>query len=984
MENSLHAHPLPDGRHASSIEQPDASYAECAVISSPTLASQQQKEGLSQQTRRLQLRNTGFRGPVLPFRRISPLLGASTNGIELFTRPVNNENSPSSVEKRILYGEDLPQSPVNILQEIHIISTRKKRMSPKTGSGAIFEDNTITGKDDASETSWYNEGSNHCSPATLAMTPARMNQLREVSLNQRTPSPLGSPLVKHVKGRNPIRPKNRSASTEVATYIEHLESELASAHAKLESQPSPKTSKLRSAKLRTLTTENRSLKHDNAEWEKRFDARIHEERDRRLEADLEMRSRMQMLEDELEMKDARTAELEWEVESMRVRIRDLEGLEVINLSLERRIEALTNLLVQSPAKFDVSSASTFPVRVDPSKRIPRPRSMLPRIPAPSRGIRLSLTTVSESAIGRSKSLGSPSSIVESPEDSLGGDINEANLQSPICNQDTSSPRYTRQSGSFDGRSRASASFRSATSSTSRSMSMRSSGSFRPVSWDLAEQEPGSTTRQRRMRRFPSGSNSLKPLILPSASVGPSTPGPASSGQSIETTARRDCSTVSCDPPSAFLSTLGDDSAQFTPEQTGYERSASWAQEQTLKALEGKFKNIDNVCNDDRQGTLSLSPDEAEQLMGFREIPTDKSKRRSRPRSLQKELEEAEIEQTVGAQATADTDYLQIYEDGLIPVEDDQGPDGRIDGMDATPSKIPLSALYFQQRRLAAGPKPIPSTIQHKIPFACAIPSPLKAPSSTALTSEHAHGLFTRLTNVITQTKQDPYILARRLLANAWSQGSKRLGGMGWWLLGLVYGTRWRKRKRRADSGIVEADSTRNFDWQHFSAQASRSRTAEHYFRDYGRTHSNRETWLSPPHVSRRAVSPIIPSSSSRPQPHLFPCKDCEEPSSRRTFRLWFQFSLAIILAVGMAVKHGPGTLLAASPPPRTLSEHILPRDNEPLLPKQRQGQHSHDQPDRNEEPFQPSGASHEGSGTDSGYGSIVFAEALGPADFANP
>lgn len=980
----MHAHPLPDARHAPSIAQPETSYASCTITSSPTLASQQQKDGLSQQTRRLQLRNTGFRGPVLSFRRISPLLGASTNGIEPFTRPVNSENSPASVEKRMLYGEDLPQSPVNILQEIHKISTRKKRNSPSPAPGAIFEDNTITGKDDASETSWYNEGSNNCSPATSAMTPARMNQLREVSLNQKTPPPPSTPLLKHVKGRNSTRAKNRSLSSEAATYIEHLESELASAHAKLEWQPSPRTSKLRSAKLRTLTTENRSLKHDNAEWEKRFEARVQEERNKRLEADLEMRGRMRILEDELEMKDARTAELEWEVESMRVRVRDLEGLEAINVSLERRIEALTNLLVQSPAKFDVSSASTSPVRRDPSKRTPRPRSMLPRIPPSPGGLRLSLATVSESAIGRSQSLGSPLNIVESPEDEPETEIGEENPQSPVCNQDTMSPRYTRQSGSFDGRSRASASFRSATSSTSRSMSMRSSGSFRPISWDSAEQEPGSTTRQRKMRRFPSGSSSLKPLILPSAAVVPSIPASAPIYPSIEATARRDCSAVSLDPTSAFLSTFGDDSTHSTPDPPRSERSASWAQEQTLKALEGKFRDTDYHVNNERQGTLSLSPDDGEQSMGFREIPTDKSKRRSRPRSLQKELEEAEIKQAAGAQAKADTDYLEIYEDDLIPVEDDEQPGQTMNGMDYTPSRLPPIAFHSRQRRLVADSENTPSPIQQKITCACATPSSLKAPSSTALTSEHAHGLFTRLTNVITQTKQDPYILARRLLANAWSQGSKRLGGMAWWLLGLVYGTRWRKRKRWADIGIVEADSSRDFDWQHFSAQASRSTTNEHYFRDYGGTHNNRESWLSPPHISSRVVPSISPSSGSRIQPHRFPCKDCEEPSSRRTFRLWFQFSIAIILAVGMAVKHGPGTLLAANPPRLTVLEHTRPRENEPLLKEQRRRQQKHDHPDCTEEASQRSGTSYDTTGMDSGYGSITFAEILGPADFENP
>lgn len=915
---------------------------------------------------------------MLPFRRISPLLGASTNGIEPFTRPVNNENSPSSAEKRMLYGETLPQSPVNILQEIHNISTSKRRAASRPGMGAIWEDNTITGQDDANETSWYNEGSNHCSPAAVTLTPAKMNHLREVSGNQRTSPPFVSSLIKHVKDRGPTRRKNRAASSETAAYIEHLESELASALAKLELQVSPKTSKLRAAKLRSLTTENRGLKHDNAEWEKRFDARVHEERDKRLEADLEMRSRMRILEDELEMKDAQMAELEWELDSVRVRVRDLEGLEAVNANLERRIEALANLLVQSHATQHISSASTSPIRVDPSKRTPRPASMLPRVPSSPSGLGLSLAKVSGPAIGRSKSFGSYSGILESPKEALEEEVDEQNLQSPTCNQDIMSPRFSRQSGSFDSRSRASASLHSSTSSASRPMSMRSSGSFRPISWNLPEHEPRSTTKQRKMRRFPSGSNSLKPLILPSATVTLSLPASAPIYPSIETAAGRDSSAVSLDPTTAFLSTLSDGTTQSTPDQLGHEESVSWVQEQTLKALEGKFRNADNQVNDIPGEVLSDSPETEEQLMGFREIPAERRKRRSRPRSLQKELEEAEVEQD--PEPHAESDHLEDYEDGLIPVEDDDESEQTMNGIDPTPSRPPLRPLHSQQRLLASHADTIPNPIQKHISLAFAKPSRPKARSSTALTADHAHGLVSRLTSVITRTKQDPFVLAQRILVNAWSLGSKRLGGMAWWLLGLVYGTRWRKRKR-ADSGIVEDDSTTNFDWPHFSAQASRSRAAEHYFRDYGGTHNNRESWLSPPHVSRRVVPPVTSSSGSRRQPHLFPCTDCEEPSSRRTFRLWFQFSLAIILAVGMAVKHGPGSLLAACPPSQSTSTDHRSREREPLLQEQRQRHRQLEQCDRAEEASQRSRASDDTNGMDSGYGSITFAETLGPADF---
>jgi hypothetical protein len=49
------------------------------------------------------------------------------------------------------------------------------------------------------------------------------------------------------------------------------------------------------------------------------------------------------------------------------------------------------------------------------------------------------------------------------------------------------------------------------------------------------------------------------------------------------------------------------------------------------------------------------------------------------------------------------------------------------------------------------------------------------------------------------------------------------------------------------------------------------------------------------------------------------CKDCVDPPSRLRLMLWAQFSLAIVLAVGVAIKDGPGVLLSENDPPQRLS-----------------------------------------------------------------
>ena len=1019
--HSTHAHPSPGGRKSSSSQLHNS----IAITSPTTLASQQQNEGLSQQTRRLQLRNAGFRGAIFPTRRISPLFTTTSTAVEPISRQVSDENSSVSAEKRSTYGEELPPSPVNILQEIQK-STRKKRSSPRLGFGAIFQDNTQTEEvNEASGTSWYKEGSRNCSPADLAATPINMMKLREGSGNRKTPTPpLCSPLTKQVKGRNMKRINLRSASSEASKYIEHLECQLASVNAKLDSLTSPNTNKLRSAKLRALTVDNRNLRQDLSAWEKQFAARVQEERDQRLEVEMELRVRLRTLENDVELKDARIAELEWETESMRVKIGDAEGLEEVNIGLEKRVEILTNLLAESPNKLDVCSAAISPVRADPIKRTPRPKSMLPRIPSPSGGARLSLSTVSESAFWQLSRTGSSSNVMESPDNAV-QDVDEQNLQSPACDETMRSPGsrgLSRQSGSFGSRSKTSGSFRSAPSSASRPTSFRSSGSFGTTSWGLpylAEVDAKSANKQRKMRKFPSGSVSLRPLILPAATVTTSLPASAPIYPSIEATARQDTSEDLLDRATSVFWKPVDSSPVTTPDQHGSHRSASWAQEQTLKALEGKFMDVDLSNGEQAHHSITLISEE--KLSGLGDVSSEDFKRRRRPRSLQKELKEAEIQQAGQTQVKASP---ELCEDGLIPsntnesLEESPNSGRFVTGIDPTPSKAPLTATSSRHPRLLreSGDEPRPGT--NPSPPTYTSSQPVKANPSTDLTSQHAFGIFSRLTNLICQTKQDPFILARRLLSNAWTQGSKRLGGIGWWLLGLVYGTRWRKRKRTADSKIVEPTSTQDFDWHHFTAEASRRRTAEHYFKNYGTCHQRLESWLSP-HTSSaqqlcpsNTIPPYTPSPQPRREPHLFPCNDCVEPSSRRTLRLWLQFSLAIVLAVGMAIKHGPASLLVEDPEPglpthqshnspphsKTYSRPYPrpPHEREPLfrIHRSRSQSRLRHHTDYNSGDGLVNGAtlpssspsplrikSVECNALDSGYSSITFAQALGPADF---
>ena len=139
----------------------------------------------------------------------------------------------------------------------------------------------------------------------------------------------------------------RSTSLEVTKYIEHLENQLTAANAKIESYASPAANKTRSSKVRALSIESRILRQEVFDWEN-FAQRVKDESDQHLALEIGIRSRLQMLEDELEIKDVEMRELEWELDTLRARVKDAEGLLEINLNLDKRIDVLTSLLVISP------------------------------------------------------------------------------------------------------------------------------------------------------------------------------------------------------------------------------------------------------------------------------------------------------------------------------------------------------------------------------------------------------------------------------------------------------------------------------------------------------------------------------------------------------------------------------------------------------------------------------------------------------------
>ncbi|KAL8933819.1 MAG: hypothetical protein Q9211_005562 [Gyalolechia sp. 1 TL-2023] len=878
--------------------QPTISPRGSATINTVALSSE--RTSPSQQARRLQLRIVGFRGHSLPIRRISPILSSSALPSEPFSRVGSSENSPHNLEKRQLYGEDLPPSPVNILQELQN-SARRKRHPARQSIGEIFQDDTATAvRDGDCVLSWYDEKSNHSSPLQSRQSSAATMRLREVSSNSQTPPPRSSPLVKQARTRNVNRVHQRSTSAEAAKYIEHLESQLVAVNTKLDSLMSPSAHKTRAAKLRALTSEARSLRQQVLDWEQKFDEKVKDERDQLATVEMSLTARLQALEDEVEAKDNRVRGLEWEIGHLKGKVKDAEGLEAVNTDLERRIDLLTNLLVQSPTKLDLHSAASSPSRAEPHKRTARPRSMMPRIPPSPGSMRLSLNISSDMQLRRPRRSFASASSSSPTQDVTFPPIFEREQLQSTGGMHESKDSSERCSGS--------SSLQSPPSSSSRPTSLYSNSSFGVFSWGLplppdAEADAKANHKQRRMRRFPSGAASLKPLILPTAAGTPSLPMSPPAQNTLENLRRRDFSDASLDPTVAFLSNFDFSSPVNTPTQPGRKRSSSYVQTEALHALEGRSST--SVDQEDSSPAHSRSSSEEPLETVEEESFDDKLSKRERPRSLGEELEDAGML------------FRNSFDDGLVPYADqsrdqDTATGFTETGIHAPPSdKVDYGVDSIEPRTPGTSPKGPRESV------AFTNRSPRLITPTTAVPTPQAYRLFSRLKALILRTKQDPPALARRLIHNAWAIGPAKLGGLGWWLLGLVYNNRGREKNGAADAKTtVEDIPSRPLDWRQFSPEAGGPRLPRRHGRD-SQSMANYHAWRTSDAVaglldsgqvtSRQPVSKE--SRILRCEPRHSPCPDCREPSSRRSLRLWFRFSLAIVLAVGIAIKDGPGTLL---------------------------------------------------------------------------
>lgn len=493
-------------------------------------------EPLNLQTRRLQLRNARFQGARISpnkvavsdrfatsWRSASPASDASVDKENQSPSP-DHHNNNALEQRQHNKSPDSARRRVSILQEIHDSSQRGRKLR-RPSLSRLFGPPLDVSDHHSSLSRRYS----YRSPSSLRqLSPysiLRDNDAHFVTAthNQNRSSPLST--LHTNRPRSNSRDRTDNYATE--RYIEHLEAQLAA----VQNQSSPmqaSTTKPQVSKLRSLNAEIKVLRQEIAEWEDKFDVRVHEEVGLRTDVESKLRTKIIFLEGQLEDYATRIKELEHERDLQAQKLRNVESLRSTNRGLERRIDVLTELLAQSPTKTETRSPEVSPTR-SPGPRLSRPKSMLPSVP-----LRSDLVYP----------LVEPSSI-----DPVAGVEKHPEPEVPDLIPDDSTIAS----------SVACKSQRSSTISHPSTISSRWSVPL-PFSPELQGKTP---VRARNMRRFPSGTCTLKPLILPTTT----TPTPTSPQR----------------PPLS-----GEHySSIYSP---GYERgddATRFAQEETLAALEGR-------------------------------------------------------------------------------------------------------------------------------------------------------------------------------------------------------------------------------------------------------------------------------------------------------------------------------------------------------------------------------------------------------------
>ncbi|KAF3484069.1 uncharacterized protein GIQ15_03393 [Arthroderma uncinatum] len=609
----------------------------------------------------------------------------------------------------------------------------------------------------------------------------KMQSTRKTSVSSHNSSTFTSlDRIKRPKGRN------RDGRRDTSQYIEHLENQLAATLQDAELADA----NAHAARYKALNAEYRILKQQVTEWEERFEARVQDEETVMAEREAQLKGRIRSLEREVETKDNKIRELEWEIEKDSQTLRTLEAVNATNRSLERRVDVLTELLAQSP-RVELPPPPTTTV-VDGSSvsngeamcRTPRPKSMFTKIPlSPVRQPLFQPTAEPDASFvdpckrsgneedTRSFELAS----VDSGFDSCSGP-SHSQRTSLLSNQ--SQPLYSAGSGAGAGTG--------SVTSFPLSPELQLQGKLR--------------YRNRKMRRFPSGCCTLKPLVLPTASAALSPYAPPVTSSSPNSIQQQRLA--------RYFSTLrysragsGYDDSLYDDEMDGDDVDVDAARIDALDSLEGNAAHYQSF--EEAMAGHDLSMDDMDDL----------------------------AESSFAAKSLSPSSDTISYEGGTVRRRRNRSRKLSILRNDIGPVK----------RITSARPNP-PSWLE-------------------------------KLHVYIPQLLANARTLTHRILTNAWHSNWRRLGSLSWWFLGLLLGTH-----------------TRN---QWFKRSTLRNARCRGYIGE-----EEMEEISTPVSVNHRPDNTMQLLSGCTP-----------------TMQEWLKFSVTLVLAIGLAVRDGPGTLMCPCPLP---------------------------------------------------------------------
>ena len=802
-------------------------------------APQRNHDTTNPYSRRLHLRNAGFKAALIPPRRIIPISGSSVSTSEsLFDIfPIYDENQPPAIETETKRHDTL--YPTRILQEISN-SARRRQQTTRPALESVIRSYS-NGSD------FLLDSRTNDSPRSSILDMPRSSKLQESSAGEKIPR-LNGPFASQARVRRKARINPRSTSFEANQYIEHLESELVSLNTKIDTLTSPLTTTSQAAKIRSLNRQISSFQQELADWETKFEDRVNDEVFLRTQFEADLHTQIKALEAEKEAQDATNQNLERELGMLRTKLVDTESLEA---TLGRRVDVLTELLAQSPTRLTFPS-TPMPSTLDAPYHTASSRPRLPMMTSsPCISRRFSELSCKSLSRDRDSSV-SISDVLEFSEHVEQDDL--------LAEFPTFANHNSSRSTSIQSNSERTDSHRSVGSASSRPTSIISSSSF-GTSWGtpLAPEDVKSSCRLRKMRRFGPGSTNLKPLILPTAaSLSQSLPASAPVRPSFQSPFR-ETSSSSLDPAIAFLSQNLDSSSSCTPTPLhiapSHRRQASWNQSQARDILEGK------PCWISDTGATLNDQIKLEESDGCLPSSAEAVGRKS----LQAELDLLEVD--------------RISEKSPSPVNDLQDGRAAFDSQslgivsperDLSTTLMGLPSIssrsyeenwhrgHFLNQARATQKTAHYKRLRTKPPSKRNMMPPIKMPSGSV-------GILHQINGFVASLRDRPMNLARRILANTWSKGSSKVGGLSWWLLGLLFGPKdWKKARVADEEAATNGDSCG-------SSNAARG-------------------------PRQRASAPTT-------------CPACVEPPSKRSLKLWCRFSLAIVLAIGVAAIEGPGALL---------------------------------------------------------------------------